>query len=245
MRAAVEYIADHGFRVAMDLPMEEIITAADVSRATAYRLWPSREEFSAAVLEKLAEGQVLPVLDRAGMEEVVREVDARTLGATAAIDVACDLLGAAVSREFEALIASHGWRAFVAYEAVVASLSDARQRGRLLRRIADVDEQHDRRLGELYRAVVAALGLRPTAPDALSDVAHSARLLDRGFAHEVLRGDGSAGAIDVVRRRLSVSSAALLRGALESDGRMPPVGWPRAVLDAVEVQGVMDPERTS
>lgn len=102
-----------------------------------------------------------------------------------ALDIACDLPALAVEREFDILLASDSWRASVSFETVVASLTDAPRRDRMLRRFAAADEQHDHRIGELYEAVIRALGLRPTSRDALLDVAHCARLLDRGLAQGV------------------------------------------------------------
>lgn len=234
MRVAVEHISDHGLRVGLELPMEDIISAADVARAAAYRIWPSRDAFTAAVLDRLAEGQVFPALDYEDMTSVVRTIETRMPRTALSVDIACELLALAVEREFEILISSDAWRAFVLFEAVVASLADTQRRERKLRQLAAVDEEHDQRIGELYEVVVQALGLQPTSRQALLDVARCARLLDRGLAQDVMREPASPTVRHISRRRLATATAALLRAALVVDDRNPPEDWAEAVLSAIQ-----------
>ncbi|WP_199859949.1 hypothetical protein [Thermobifida halotolerans] len=235
MRAAVEHVSRQGLRAVLELPMEEVIAAADVPRAAAYRLWPSREKFTADVLDRLAEGQTIPTLGLTEIASVVQEVEAKTAGGAGALDVACTLMALAVESEFDLLTTSDAWRAFLAFEAAVASIPDAERRRHLLRRLSEAEAQNGTRLAGLYRGVAEALGLRPSSDEALLDAAHAARVLARGLVSEAVREGSTESEQAASRRCLGTATAALIRDVFVpvGDGSLPR-DWPQAVLTAIQ-----------
>lgn len=233
MQAATEHVSRSGLRATLDLPMEEVIAAADVPRAAAYRLWPTRERFAAAVLDRLAEGQTLPTLGLVEIDAVIRDTADDASAGSDPLDVACALTARLVEREFDFLVVSDAWRAFLAVEAAVASLSDAHQRTQLLQHLADAEDQNASRLAALYRAVGQALGLFACSEQALIDAAHAARTLARGF---ITAGVRAATPDDrgASRRRLAAATSALIRSVFtqRSDDSLP-VDWWQAARGAI------------
>ncbi|MFD1860674.1 hypothetical protein EHW97_11060 [Aeromicrobium camelliae] len=212
--------------------MEEVIAAADVPRAAAYRLWTSRERFTSDVLEQLALGQTLPSTLRPDeIDIVVDEVAASTSPQDDARTVLCSLTALAIEREFDLLTDSDAWRAFLALEAAVASLPDPGRRTTLVRRFIEAEAANAARIAEIYRAVGAALELRPNSEQALLDAAHAARILTRGLIGEAIREGVSPAERAALRRRLSTSTSAIFGQTFQPDGDgTAPVDWQQSVL---------------
>lgn len=237
MDAAVEHVSTNGLRATPSLSMEDIISAADVPRATAYRLWPSREIFATDVLDRLARGQSTPTLDREAIETAVHDVAAEVPAGARGIEIVGMLMGTIIEREFDLLVDSHPWRAFLAYETALSSIPDPDQRTRLLDRLAGEEERTTTDISHLYGRVAAALGLQPRAEDSLVVAAQASRVLARGLVSDAVRETSTPQRRDADRRCLRESTSNLIRAALDADnGSGPPSSWPNDVITEIRAE---------
>lgn len=229
MEAAVAHVSRHGLRAALDLPMEEVIAAADVPRAAAYRLWPARARFTEDVLEHLAQGRRVPTLSAADVDAVVAQVRADCGEDATPRQVVGELMARAVDLEHTRLAASQEWRGFLAFDAVVAAIPEAPTRERLLAGAARAEEEGIEQLVELYTAVAQALGMRERSQGSLRDAARAARVLARGLQTDAVR----SGSVEQGRRVLAAASAAIIREALAGGEGRVQAGWDREVREAI------------
>lgn len=237
MAAAVEHVSTNGLRATPSLSMEDIIAAADVPRATAYRLWPSREIFATDVLDRLARGQSTPTLDLEAIETAVHAVAAEVSAGAEGIEIVGMLMGTIIEKEFDLLVDSHPWRAFLAYETALSSIPDPDQRARLLNRLAENEERTTHGIALLYGRVAAALGLRPRAEDSLLLAAQASRVLARGLVNDAVRETSTPQRRHADRRCLRESTSDLLRAALDTEeGSGLPSSWPNDVITEIRAE---------
>lgn len=180
--AGVSYIDQNGLTVGFrHLPLEEIIAAAQVPRATVYRQWPSQEAYVADLLAELFERP----------EFALGFSAATTESLTAALQQHQSLLGTprgrkAVMRElirvaaetnYRELPASTAWQAYEALHLAAAHNSDptlSETARRIEQRFIDFNTG-------LYQKALDTLGLRPKPPHTAHSVAVAAHLVVTGI----------------------------------------------------------------
>ncbi len=156
-------IRQHGFSLSVaHLVFEDIVRSAGVSRAAAFRLWPTRGDFNLDVLIHVIERLVMQVTDR----QVVSAADAMAGGATeatqgdwghslAALADLVDFLDTTViqSQEYLLALAARFWL-FSSNEA------DSAMRRGLVDVIAAEDRQQIDGFATIAEGVIAATGFR-------------------------------------------------------------------------------------
>lgn len=204
--AVVAYIADNGIGVVPDLPMERILASADVSRASAYRIWPGRGAFTAFALEEAAAGNAIETLDAA---TALRLADDAVAAQGDRLDAAAAFVAASAAHELAVLLRSPRWRAFVGFQAVATATGDEPLRAALAR----ADAQDAARLGAFYSVVGGAWGLRVQEGAGIAVLADAARQLARGAVARILAGGDEVAAT----RGHADALAALVRGTFVAD----------------------------
>lgn len=172
-RSVLQQIAVRAIPVVANLPMEQIIEAAGVSRASAYRIWPNREEFHAFAIDQVLSVHSAPTLGPEELAAIAHRAtvpDDRDRRACAARFIA-DCADA----ELAVFTGSERWRAFVN----VRALATASAIPGLRERMVAIDREDRARLSRHYRAAANALDLQPVDPDGIDQLAGSALALAR------------------------------------------------------------------
>jgi AcrR family transcriptional regulator len=167
--AALAQVAADGIGVGLDrVGFEDAIRAADVSRASAYRRWPTREAFAADVLVELARGSEVPGLaapmgDR--LAAVVTGADpAAWQTAAGRRDVVVELLRVAFQADLEAAAASATFRGYLALRAAFAGLDDEALRARVAAELAVGERRAVARGATILSAAAELTGMRLAPP---------------------------------------------------------------------------------
>lgn len=166
--AALAQLAEQGISVGLDrLRFEDVIRAADVSRSSAYRRWPTRDALVEDVLVELARGTYQP-----GIGAVVarRAADVVTAYADRAADVADrhDLFVELVRLTFEvdlaATVASPEFHSYLALRAAFAGVESAELRERIAAALLVGDRRTVARGAAVLARAAELFGLRLVAP---------------------------------------------------------------------------------
>lgn len=168
LEAGLGLVHEHGLDAGLGgVGFEEAIRRSGVARATAYRRWPTREAFTAAVLVRLARevDLVTGVLD--DLPAIVADV----LGDGSALllpqgrrDVVVELFRRLVEADFAALLASPAWRTHVMLSAVCTRLPDAHLRAEVTTAIATSDAHRTHHRARVYARWCGLSGYRLVAP---------------------------------------------------------------------------------
>lgn len=208
--SAIERIARSGLKAIPEIPLEDVIVDADVSRAAVYRIWPHRADFTTDVLEELENTLRAPTVTMEMFGEVVDEAVSRE--SESPVRLAGLLFGLSVAAEFDLVSRSSSWSVYSSFTMLAESIDDAVRRAEILGRHAQAESAHVLRLAQVYRNICAVLGLEEVNDSALLNVAVVARTLLRAAVAN--QGRHSSDQIAVERRRLIWSSSALLSQAV-------------------------------
>lgn len=205
-RAAVDHVAEHGIPATPAFPMEQIIASAGISRASAYRIWPGRDAFSAFVLAECAAGHAIATLTP---DQVRRIADEALSVKGDAVTRAGHFVASSADAEVTLLLSSARWRAFVAFQAVAAAGAAPAVRDE----VAAADAEDIARLTATYEQIAEAWGLEPIdGADALSDLAYAAMVQLRTAVASIIGGADQP----LARRRLRAALQALVRGTFRA-----------------------------
>lgn len=167
---AVARIQREGMRVALDnVAMEEVIAEAGVSRATAYRRWPTRDAFLTDVLvETVRRTALMPETaeDVARLDAVI-DVRPKTLvSAQARRDLVVEALRISGDLDIRRVLASPSWRTYFSLSASHLGLAGG-VRDEVGAALAQAAREFDARRAEIYASLAELLGYRLT--DAAAD----------------------------------------------------------------------------
>lgn len=187
--AALAQLAADGVSVGLDrLRFEDAIRAADVSRASAYRRWPSRDVFVEDVLVELAQGAYQPAVG-AVVAERAAEVVARSGPAARDPGGRHDLLVELVRLTFDidlaATAASPEFRSYLALRAAFAGVESPALRERIAAALARSERRAVARGAAILARTSELFGLRPVpplaAPDGFEVIARALSAASIGF----------------------------------------------------------------
>jgi AcrR family transcriptional regulator len=168
VEAAIARIHERGISVGLDgISLEEAIAASGVSRATAYRHWPSRTEFLRNVLVR--------VVRNAHLEpEGTEEIDAirafvrarrRQIGTDAGRrTIVVECLRIAADADFRRLAASREWRDYLALTATCSSLPEGDLRTTVTAELAAAERSFVTHRATVYSRLAQLLGYRLVPP---------------------------------------------------------------------------------
>ena len=171
------------------LPLEEIIAAAGVSRASAYRQWGSHEAYVADLVTEvfgrpqysLGFSPATTASITAGLREHVGLLDTAE-GRHAAM---LELVRVAAERNFRDLLASPQWRSYESLYVAAASPGDPAH-AETLEATARTVEQHfiDTNTG-FYQGLLGMLRMRPRAGHSARSIAVATHLVVTGIGHRI------------------------------------------------------------
>lgn len=176
---AVDRIAREGMTVGLDgLRMEKVIKEAGVSRATAYRRWPSRDQFVADVLvEVVRRTSLIPERpdDLRRLVELVETHAEGLLTTDGRRALVVEALRVSVDSDVRRLLDSPQVRTFISLSATYQGLPDGAVRDAVGSALRDTEQSFIRRRSEVYANLAALVGyrLRPGSAglDALASAA--------------------------------------------------------------------------
>lgn len=223
--SVLRQLAEHGIPVRPELPMEQVIAAAGVSRASAYRIWPNRDEFQAFAIDRALEVHATPTLSPDEIAAIARR--ATLPGDRDRRAVAARFIADSADAELAIFTASDRWRAFVNVRALAMASTVAGLRERL----AEIDAADLARLTGHCRAAAYALELQPLDPEGVEHLARGALHLARATLAQL--AGGTADPHDL-RRGYTANLVALVRGTFADavGGEIDP-GWGAALAGAV------------
>lgn len=168
VEAAVARLRQRGVTVALDgISLEEAIVDAGVSRATAYRRWPNRRDFTRAVLIHMVhaarlEPETSAELDaiRAVVEEHRERLDTETGRRTVVVEV----LRLATEADHRRLSGSREWRDYLALRVTCDGLPDAGLRETLVAELRATERSFLSHRAAVYARLPELLGYRLAPP---------------------------------------------------------------------------------
>ena len=199
---AVAQIEAEGLRVGVDqIRMEQVIEAAGVSRASAYRRWPSREAFLADVLvATVRRTSLLPETeeDLSRLVALVRSVGADVLGTEQGRrDLVVEGLRLASDADIRRTLSSSRWRTHLALTATHAGLPAGRVQDAVGQALLEADGVMTARRAAVYANLCDLIGYRLVPPasgeEGFRRLAATTGLMMAGI---VLRTIPSAGWLD-------------------------------------------------
>lgn len=183
--AAVDRITRDGLTVGLDdVRMEEAIAQAGVSRATAYRRWPSRDDFAADVLVQVVRRTTLVPEGEGDVARLVRLVAdaAPSLGdAQARRDLVVEALRVSVDADIRRMLASPGFRTYLSVSATFPGLPPGRVRDAVEEALARTDADFVARRAAVYANLARMIGYRPVEDDGLHLLATTSGSLMTGI----------------------------------------------------------------
>lgn len=168
VQAAIRRIHERGVSVGLDgISLEDAIASSGVSRATAYRHWPSRADFLRAVLVQIVRETRL---EPEGIEEIDairafvtdRREDASTDAGRRTIVV--ESLRIAVDADFRRLASSREWTDYLALRATCTSLPQGELRETVTSEIAAAERGFLMHRASVYSRLPQLMGYRLVPP---------------------------------------------------------------------------------
>lgn len=167
LELAGDRLVTHGLTVGLDaIRMEKLIQEADVSRATAYRCWPHREDF-------LTDALVATVRNTSLIPEGEAEIGHLTgmltrhrgqLGSEQGRrDLVVEALRVSLDADIRRMLASPRWRLFMALEVTYRSLPQE-VRATVGQALAEMEGAFVGRRAAVYAGMAGLIGYRQRAP---------------------------------------------------------------------------------
>ncbi|HEX5993502.1 MAG TPA: TetR/AcrR family transcriptional regulator [Jiangellales bacterium] len=166
--AAIARIREGGISVGLDgISLEDAIAASGVSRATAYRHWPSRVEFLRAVLVRVVRDARLEPEGAEEIEAIRAFVMARR--AQLASDagrrtIVVEGLRISADADFRRLANSREWRDYLALRATCSSLPEGDLRTTITAELAAAERSFAAHRATVYSRLPRLLGYRLVPP---------------------------------------------------------------------------------
>ncbi|GGO74362.1 TetR/AcrR family transcriptional regulator [Nonomuraea cavernae] len=168
--AAITRVRERGIMVALDgISLEEAIADSGVSRATAYRHWPSRAEFLREVLVRVVRDTRL---EPEGVEEIdaLREFMSAHQGELATEagrrTLVVEGLRIALEADFQRFATSREWRDYLALRATCSGLPDSDLRAVVTAELAAAERSFTALRAAVYSRLPKLFGYRLTTPPA-------------------------------------------------------------------------------
>lgn len=163
LRAAIEMINQTGLTVSLDhISFEDVIRAADVSRSTAYRHWAYKDLFFSDLVKELAM-TASPTIIRDEIQ-LVKQVLAEHPDWLATPELRHALILELIRRlavlDFQAILASPGWRTYLALHATFSSLTDTALREQVRAALALAESARTAQVARAWQQLAGLFGYR-------------------------------------------------------------------------------------
>jgi AcrR family transcriptional regulator len=160
-----------GLTVSLDhINLEVIISAAGVPRSSAFRRWPTKEDFVLDFLCDLAgpNWAGTAAFDEETLRTAIQVAQQNIDLLTGSVDdrrrLIDEIVRIAARQNYEAIITSPEWRTYVALTATLASMSDETARDRVRSRLYESETTFIKRMTTFYAAMGDFLGFRLKEP---------------------------------------------------------------------------------
>ncbi|BEL05326.1 hypothetical protein Q0Z83_035170 [Actinoplanes sichuanensis] len=163
LAAAVEMINRDGLTVSLEhLSFEAVIRAADVSRSTAYRHWPYKDQFFGDLVKELARTAGPPIVrDEIGLiKEILTEHEQGLTTPRGRHDVMIELIRRLALFDLRAILASPAWRTYHALCATVSGLPAGELREQVQAALAEAERTRIARIADAWQMLAGLLGYR-------------------------------------------------------------------------------------
>lgn len=192
---AVQTLSENGLGVGLDaIGFERLIAQAGVSRASAYRIWPSRADFLAeALVATVRSTTLLPETpeDVARLLAIVGEYPERLADSQRRRDVVVEGLRVSFDADVRRMVASPRWRLYLTLSLTAPTIEDDAVRVAVLDALDAMEREFVERRAEVFTPVVAMLGYRPTSPTGLRRLAEQAGIVARGVVTRAISDPAS------------------------------------------------------
>jgi AcrR family transcriptional regulator len=231
---AVDLVEDHGLNVGLGhLGFEDVIARAEVSRTTAYRIWPRKELFLEDLLRRLAAtkspcwgGTLDDQLAAKAQEVIVRRAGelGTEKGRLAVLVEVCRVAG---DFYFTKVASSPSWLTYLALIATMRSLGDEALTAELRGLIEQTEADAVENASAHYEAIMGVLGFRVRpVPDGAVTLTHVGAVALNGML-----------LLAETRRDVSASSMGLcdpFRTGDEAEWSVPALVYANAIVGMLE-----------
>jgi AcrR family transcriptional regulator len=237
---ALGSLSETGLRMSIDtISFEDVIRESGVSRAAAFRLWPSRDLFTGELVLEMAR-LAIPADPGGTIEgsELIRGVLVDRLGELATPEgqwtLVLDLLRDVSAADFDLTSGADSlWRTYLALHITVDSMPPGELRTQIKEAVDAAQAATIQRIAGTYGRFATLLGLRLKRPDefGVGKLAELMLALIRGLALSARLGADDGDAVRVAAAHLpDLGAEALMAAAYEPD---PDVVWDEARIAAL------------
>jgi AcrR family transcriptional regulator len=163
LQAAMKMINQTGLTVSLDhIRFEDVIRDADVARSTAYRHWPYRDLFFSDLVKELAKSASPAIIN----DEIslIKQVLSEHLDWLATPQLRHSLILELIRRlallDFHSILASPGWRTYLALHATFSGLSDGELRDQVQTALAHAEADHVALVAQAWHQIADLFGYR-------------------------------------------------------------------------------------
>lgn len=163
LRAAIDMINRTGLTVSLDhISFEDVIRAADVARSTAYRHWPYRDLFFSDLVKELARSASPAVI--ADEISLIKQVLSEHLDWLETPQLRHSLILELIRQlallDFQSILASPGWRTYLALHATFSGLSNGELRDQVQAALAEAEADHVALVARAWHRIAGLFGYR-------------------------------------------------------------------------------------
>ncbi len=163
LRAAVDMINRTGLTVSLDhIRFEDVIRDADVARSTAYRHWPYKDLFFGDLVKELARSASPAII--ADEISLIKQV---LIGHPDWLEtpqlrhsLILELIRQLALLDFHSILASPGWRTYLALHATFSGLSNGELRDQVQAALAHAEASHVALVAQAWHQIAGLFGYR-------------------------------------------------------------------------------------
>ena len=193
IQTALAEISAHGLTVGLDhISLEKVIAASGVSRATAYRIWPSKQQFLTDVIVAAVHSTALEVDSEAEISRIfdlLREHPDYATDPAVRRHIVVEGLRISIEADLRRIIASPQWATFLALSATNQGLPEGVLRTEVTAALALTDQRFTAHRASVYARLPRLLGYRLTPPldgaDGIALLAQAAGAMMTGFVVKI------------------------------------------------------------
>jgi AcrR family transcriptional regulator len=163
LRSAIDMINRTGLTVSLDhIRFEDVIRDADVARSTAYRHWPYKDLFFSDLVKELARSASPPIIaDEISLcKRILSEHPDWLETPRLRHGLILELIRQLALLDFQSILASPGWRTYLALHATFSSLSDGELHDQVREALAHAEAEHVGLIARAWHQIAGLFGYR-------------------------------------------------------------------------------------